>query len=57
VSEFHGRDSVGGPVLDAAVFARLALQLHGTQSLEETVEAVMAFARQALGCTHSGIVL
>jgi GAF domain-containing protein len=48
---------VGEPRLDAAVFARLALQLHGTQGLEETVEAVMAFAVQALGCTHSGIVL
>jgi GAF domain-containing protein len=57
VSEFHERNSVDGQRLDAAVFARLALQLHGTQGVEETVEAVMEFALQALGCTHSGIVL
>jgi GAF domain-containing protein len=57
VSEFHERNSEGGPWLDADVFARLALRLHGTRSLEETVEAVMAFALQALGCTHSAIAL
>jgi GAF domain-containing protein len=57
VSEFHGGDVVGRARVDADDFARLAVQLHDTQGVEETVEAVMAFALHALGCTYAGIVL
>jgi GAF domain-containing protein len=57
VSEFHGEDFVGRARVNADDFARLAMQLHETRGVEETVEAVLAFALHALGCTHSGIVL
>ncbi|HEU4946781.1 MAG TPA: GAF and ANTAR domain-containing protein [Kribbella sp.] len=41
----------------ADVFARLAVELHEEQGVEETVEAVLQFALQAVSCTHAGIVL
>jgi GAF domain-containing protein len=41
----------------ADVFARLAVELHGAGGVEETVEAVVQFALQALGCSYSGVVL
>lgn len=54
---FQAGFSADGQQPDAAVFAGLAMELHGSDGVEETVEAVMEFALQALGCTHSGIVL
>ena len=41
----------------AETFARLAVELHGAGGLEETVEAVVQFALQALDCSHAGIAL
>ena len=41
----------------ADVFARLALELHEEPSVEETVEAVLQFALQAVKCTHAGVAL
>jgi GAF domain-containing protein len=41
----------------ADVFARLALELHDTSGLDETVDAVVQFALQALGCSHAGVAL
>ena len=57
VSDFQVLDPAGGKRLDAAVFAGLALELHDTEGVQETVTAVMEFSLLALGCTHSGIVL
>lgn len=39
----------------ASAFARLALELHDAPSVEETVDAVVQFALQALNCTYAGI--
>jgi GAF domain-containing protein len=41
----------------ADVFARLAVELHEESSVEETVEAVLQFALQAVKCTHAGVAL
>jgi transcriptional regulator with GAF, ATPase, and Fis domain len=41
----------------AEAFARLAIELHGAGGLEETVDAVVQFALQALDCSHSGVAL
>jgi GAF domain-containing protein len=41
----------------ASAFARLALELHDAPSVEETVDAVVQFALQALNCTYAGIAL
>ncbi|TCC45005.1 ANTAR domain-containing protein [Kribbella capetownensis] len=41
----------------ADVFARLALELHDSAGVEETVQAVVEFALQALGCSHAGVAL
>jgi GAF domain-containing protein len=41
----------------ADVFARLAMELHEEPGLEQTVEAVLQFALQAVSCTHAGVVL
>ena len=38
-------------------FAQLALDLHDSGGIEETVEAVVEFALQALSCSHAGIAL
>ena len=35
----------------------MAIELHGAAGLEETVEAVVQFALQALDCSHAGIAL
>ncbi|HEY0472790.1 MAG TPA: GAF and ANTAR domain-containing protein [Kribbella sp.] len=45
----------GGEV--AEVFARLAVELHEEPGINETVEAVLQFALQAVSCTHAGVVL
>ena len=39
----------------ASAFARLALELHDAPSVEETVDAVVQFALQALNCTYAGL--
>ena len=41
----------------AEAFARLAVELHGAGGFEETVEAVVQFALQALDCSHAGVAL
>jgi GAF domain-containing protein len=41
----------------AHLFAELALDLHGSAGIEETVEAVVQFALQALNCSHAGVAL
>ena len=41
----------------ADVFARLAIELHEEPGVEETVEAVLQFALQAVSCTHAGVAL
>jgi GAF domain-containing protein len=38
-------------------FARLALELHDSEGVAETVEAVVQFALQALNCSHAGVAL
>jgi GAF domain-containing protein len=38
-------------------FAQLALDLHQSGGIEETVEAVVGFALQALDCSHAGVAL
>jgi GAF domain-containing protein len=43
--------------LVARRFARLAVQLHEEPGVEETVEAVLQFALQAVSCTHAAVVL
>jgi GAF domain-containing protein len=49
----HSSDS--GAVAD--VFARLAVELHESAGVEETVQAVVEFALQALNCSHAGVAL
>ena len=41
----------------ADAFARLALELHDSGGVEETVQAVVDFALQALNCSHAGVAL
>jgi GAF domain-containing protein len=41
----------------ADVFARLAMELHGVSGVEETVDAVVQFALDALQCTYAGVAL
>lgn len=41
----------------ADVFARLALELHESPGMEQTVEAVAQFALKALNCTYAGVAL
>jgi GAF domain-containing protein len=48
-------DLAGGDA--AARFAQLAVDLHESGGMEETVEAVVAFALQALDCSHAGVAL
>ncbi|TDD17992.1 ANTAR domain-containing protein [Kribbella turkmenica] len=38
-------------------FARLAVELHDTGGVQETVDAVVEFALQALNCSHAGVAL
>lgn len=49
--------SLGGPPREntASTFAALALELHDAPGLEETVDAVVQFALQALNCTYAGV--
>ena len=41
----------------ADTFARLAIELHDAPGVEETIDAVVQFALQALNCSHAGVVL
>jgi GAF domain-containing protein len=41
----------------ADVFAELAVELHESDGVEETIEAVLQFALQAVNCTQAGLVL
>jgi GAF domain-containing protein len=41
----------------ADAFARLAIELHDAPGVEETVDAVIQFALQALNCTYAGVAL
>lgn len=45
------------PSASAEGFAQLALELHDSDGVEETVEAVVEFALQALNCSHAGVAL
>lgn len=46
------------PAREAAdMFAALAVELHDSDGVEETIEAVVQFAIQALNCSHAGIAL
>jgi GAF domain-containing protein len=45
------------PAGPADEFARLAVELHGTPSIEETLETVAEYAVQALECQRAGIAL
>src|SRR4051812_35053738 len=38
-------------------FATLAIELHDSDGVEETVEAVVQFALQALNCSFAGVAL
>jgi GAF domain-containing protein len=44
-------------VSTADAFARLALELQRSGSIDETIDAVVAFALQALGCSYAGIAV
>jgi GAF domain-containing protein len=41
----------------ADTFARLAIEMHDAPSVEETIDAVVQFALQALNCTYAGVAL
>ncbi|GAB2566314.1 GAF and ANTAR domain-containing protein [Kribbella endophytica] len=41
----------------ADAFAQLAIELHDAPGVEETIDAVVQFALQALNCTYAGVVL
>ncbi|MEU4194925.1 GAF and ANTAR domain-containing protein [Kribbella sp. NPDC026611] len=41
----------------ADAFARLAVEMHAAEGVEETVETVVRFALSALHCSHAGVAL
>jgi GAF domain-containing protein len=41
----------------ADTFARLAIELHDAPGVDETIDAVVQFALQALNCTYAGVTL
>ena len=41
----------------ADAFAHLAIELHDAPGVEETIDAVVQFALQALSCTYAGVAL
>jgi GAF domain-containing protein len=52
----HGLAGGGAPKDGSAdVFARLALELHDAPGIDETLEAVVQFALDALNCTFAGV--
>jgi GAF domain-containing protein len=62
-SDFDARLENGMAELDpqrhfaADTFAQLAIQLHDSDGMEETVDAVVQFALQALSCSYAGVAL
>jgi GAF domain-containing protein len=54
--EMTAPDAAAGATT-ADAFARLAMELHDAPGLEETVDAVVQFALQALSCTYAGVAL
>jgi GAF domain-containing protein len=59
-----GTDAAAEPGAEAAsemstadAFARLAVELHDSDGIEETIDAVVQFALQALNCTHAGVAI
>ncbi|WP_425553328.1 GAF and ANTAR domain-containing protein [Kribbella hippodromi] len=48
-------DDVNTTINSASDFARLAVELHDAPGVEETVDAVVEFALQALNCTYAGV--
>src|SRR5215207_2250237 len=52
------QEMFGSAELSAAdAFARLALELHDSAGVDETVDAVVQFAVRALHCTDAGVIL
>ncbi|WP_407657623.1 GAF and ANTAR domain-containing protein [Kribbella turkmenica] len=45
------------PEVGADTFARLAMELHHSGGVDETVETVVQFALQAEACSYAGVVL
>jgi GAF domain-containing protein len=45
------------PSPTAETFAQLAMEMHEAEGLEETVQAVVDFALQALNCDYAGVAL
>ncbi|MFF1820722.1 GAF and ANTAR domain-containing protein [Kribbella sp. NPDC058245] len=43
--------------MSADRFAQLAVELHDSDGVDETVQAVVEFALQALDCSHAGVAL
>jgi GAF domain-containing protein len=54
-SHNDGTDSADESAADT--FARLAIELHDAPGVEETIDAVVQFALQALRLSHAGVVL
>jgi transcriptional regulator with GAF, ATPase, and Fis domain len=48
---------VAGTAAPADVFAELAIALHDLPTVDETVDAVVHFALQALNCSYAGVAL
>lgn len=42
---------------DAEAFARLAMELHDVEGLDETVERVLEFAVKTFDCAYAGVIL
>jgi GAF domain-containing protein len=57
VDEFEPQSALRDPDLVAATFARLALEMHDADGVEETVQAVVEFALQAVDCQYAGVAL
>jgi GAF domain-containing protein len=57
VDEFEPQSALRDPDLVAATFARLALEMHDADGVEETVQAVVEFALHAVDCQHAGVAL
>ncbi|MGW7681739.1 GAF domain-containing protein [Kribbella sp. NPDC054772] len=52
-----GGDGISPPAVAPEKFAQLALELHATDSVEETIQGVVDFALQALNCRFAGVAL
>ena len=57
VDELESRSALRDPDQVAATFARLALEMHDADGVEETVETVVEFALQAVDCQYAGVAL